>query len=356
MYWKTSLGLDESWETSHGASGKSRVPLLKIPKGALTHHRPEAGGGSPCGARALSEGDCDLCGDRQPMSPCLRARRASAARLTHITQADSDQHGKYADGMISMPVNRVCKPATGSFAGVWMPAGIQSLLFFEREAEKRLCGAGKVKENGDGTATVTFSIPDTASFPTDRIGEYSVTVSGNKGTASWSKDGMSTSGGLSAEAYGTEQLQLLSYDYAGTMWKLRDMGIMPSPTENVVKPNPRLTSGDIEWTEEDQAEADRALAEAKAEDDERLAKIAKAESEGSLTMERASAMGKDAVIQEYRLTEEQTNKLNYEPDSTYISYQNDQLLAHMLFWLWQKDGDTFTEKDGQYWVTIQSTA
>ena len=210
----------------------------------------------------------------------------------------------------------------------------------------------EVKENGDGTATVTFSIPDTASFPTDRIGEYSVTVSGNKGTASWSKDGMSTSGGLSAEEYGTEQLQLLSYDYAGTMWKLRDMGIMPPPTENGVKPNPRLTGGDIEWTEEDQAEADRALAEAKAEDDERLAKIAKAESEGSLTMERASAMGKDAVIQEYRLTEEQTNKLNYEPDSTYISYQNDQPLAHMLFWLWQKDGDTFTEKDGQYWVTI----
>ena len=126
----------------------------------------------------------------------------------------------------------------------------------------------EVKENGDGTATVTFSIPDTASFPTDRIGEYSVTVSGNKGTASWSKDGMNTSGGLSAEAYGTEQLQLLSYDYAGTMWKLRDMGIMPSPTENGVKTNPRLTSGDIEWTEEDQAEADRALAEAKAEDDE----------------------------------------------------------------------------------------
>ena len=210
----------------------------------------------------------------------------------------------------------------------------------------------EVKENGDGTSTVTFSIPDTASFPTDRIGEYSVTVSGNKGTASWSKDGMNTSGGLSAEAYGTEQLQLLSYDYAGTMGKLRDMGIMPSPTENGVKSNPRLTSGDIEWTKEDQAEADRALAEAKAEDDERLAKIAKAESEGSLTMEKASAMGKDAVIQEYRLTEEQTNKLNYEPDSTYISYQNDQPLAHMLFWLWQKDGDTFTEKDGQYWVTI----
>ena len=57
MYWKTNLGLDVKRETSHGASGESRVPHLKIPKGALTHHWPEAGGGSPCGARALSEGD-----------------------------------------------------------------------------------------------------------------------------------------------------------------------------------------------------------------------------------------------------------------------------------------------------------
>ena len=105
MYWKTSLGPDDSQETDHGASGESRVPLLKIPNGALNHHRPEAGGGSPCGAR-----------------------RASAARLTHISHADSDQHGKYAIGMILMLVNRVCKPATGSFAGE-DACGHPSLLF-----------------------------------------------------------------------------------------------------------------------------------------------------------------------------------------------------------------------------------
>ena len=55
MYWKTSLGPDERQETSHGASGESRVPLLKIPKGALTHH-PLAGGGTAFGSSALSEG------------------------------------------------------------------------------------------------------------------------------------------------------------------------------------------------------------------------------------------------------------------------------------------------------------
>ena len=69
------------------------------------------------------------------MSPCLQARRASAARLTHISHADSDQHGKYATGMILMPVNRVCKPATGSFAGedAW---GIHHFSF-SKEKQKR---------------------------------------------------------------------------------------------------------------------------------------------------------------------------------------------------------------------------
>ncbi|MBQ8137294.1 MAG: hypothetical protein IJ174_07670, partial [Clostridia bacterium] len=112
----------------------------------------------------------------------------------------------------------------------------------------------EVKENENGTTTVIFSIPDTASFPTERIGEYAVIVDGSKATASWSKDGMSTSGGLSAEAYGAEQLHLLSYDYADTMEKLRDMGVMPSSAENSAKPDSSLNGGEIEWTKEDQAE------------------------------------------------------------------------------------------------------
>lgn len=56
MFWKTNLGPDVKRETSHGASGESRVPLFKSRKGALTHH-PLAGGGTAFGSRALSEGD-----------------------------------------------------------------------------------------------------------------------------------------------------------------------------------------------------------------------------------------------------------------------------------------------------------
>ena len=106
MYWKTNLGPDVKRETSHGASGESRVPLFKIPKGR-TYSPPARGWWyclrQPCALR----GGCGVCGRLQPMPPCLRARRASAARLTHISHADSDQHGKYAAGMMLMPVNRV---------------------------------------------------------------------------------------------------------------------------------------------------------------------------------------------------------------------------------------------------------
>ena len=186
----------------------------------------------------------------------------------------------------------------------------------------------------------------------DRMGEYTIIVDGNKATASWSKDGAETAGGLKAEAYGPEQLHMLSYDYADTMKELRDLGIMEPSENSTIPKNPRLTGSEIEWTEEDRAEADRALAEDQAQNQKRLAEIAKAETEGTVTVETAMETAKKAIVQEYLLTEEQTKKLNYEPDSTYITYQDGEPLANMLFWLWQKNGDTFTEKDGQYWVTV----
>ena len=136
MYWKTSLEPNESQDTSHGASGESRVSHLKSPKGALTHHRPKAGGGSPCGARALSEGDCDLCGDRQPMSPCLQARRASAARFTHISHADSAQHGKYATGMILMPSTAFANLPPAALPGYGCLRA-SSYFSFSKEKQKR---------------------------------------------------------------------------------------------------------------------------------------------------------------------------------------------------------------------------
>ena len=69
----------------------------------------------------------------------------------------------------------------------------------------------------DGTATVTYEAFDENDFPADRIGIYTVDVKGNHADASWSHDGDSTEGGLTAEAYGAEQLTMLAYHYGETL-------------------------------------------------------------------------------------------------------------------------------------------
>ena len=136
-----------------------------------------------------------------------------------------------------------------------------------------------------------------------------------------------------------------------------DLGIIPTPDYS---PNPRLADGQIdeqEWTDEDQAEMELALAQVEEEEKQRLAKIAEAESRGKITIEQAVATGKDAIIQEYKLTKEQSDKLEYQPDMIYASYESDEPLINLCYCLWQKEivtgyAEDFTEKDGQYWVTI----
>ena len=213
-----------------------------------------------------------------------------------------------------------------------------------------------VKENEDGTTTVVYSTTNDVG-PVSRIGEYTVMVDGPKATVSWSNEGKDTSGGLSAEAYGPDQLHTISYDYGNAMQQLMELEIIPSPDYS---PNPRLADGQIddeEWTEEDQAEWEQALAEVEEDEKQRLAEIAEAESRGKITVEQAADVGKEAIIQEYTLTKEQADKLEYQPDMIYASYENDEPLINLCYCLWQKEGatfsgDNFTEKDGQYWVTI----
>ena len=214
-----------------------------------------------------------------------------------------------------------------------------------------------VTKNEDGTSVVTFWVDDDTGPAPDRVGTYTITVNGSKATVVWSNEGKDTSGGLSAEAYGPDQLHTISYDYTNAMQQLMDLGIIPVPDYS---PNPSLADGQIdeeEWTDEDQAEMELALAQVEEEEKQRLAKIAEAESRGNITIEQAVATGKDAIIQEYKLTKEQSDKLEYQPDMVYASYENDEPLINLCYCLWQKEivtgyAEDFTEKDGQYWVTI----
>ena len=210
----------------------------------------------------------------------------------------------------------------------------------------------QVEEHGDGTITVTYSIGSEVDFPADQIGVYTGEVQGDQTKASWSHDGEDTSGGLMAEAFGPEQLHMLSYDYAGTMRQLTDAGrFHPNPAATPL-PYVKPEEGKAVWTEEDQAEADKALAEEEEADKKRRDEIAKAEAAGKLTVQAAADLAKEAIVQEYTLTEEQKSKLAFEPDSTYITWQEDQPGANLLFWLWQGEDEAFQEKDGQYWVTV----
>ena len=168
-----------------------------------------------------------------------------------------------------------------------------------------------VQIHADGSATVTYAAPR-ADFPWEQMGDYFVEVANGDAQVFWSNDGMDTSGGLNAEAWGKDQLHLLSYDYANTMQHLFNQQGVVSPT-----PQPSSNEGHI-WTSEDEAAALRAIDQAEAANQERLNEIARAEQAGKITMEKASELACQAVCQEYELTGAQRSKLIYRKTAGHI--------------------------------------
>ena len=81
--------------------------------------------------------------------------------------------------------------------------------------------------------------------------------------------------------------------------------------------------------------------------------IEQAHREADEIIQKAKDYAAGLVAKETVVTEAQAKKLLYEADvTTYVTYQEGQPLVHLMFWLWQEDEGPFTEKDGQYWVTI----
>ena len=206
----------------------------------------------------------------------------------------------FAAGLLFSPEYEAAKTAANALQAQY---GLteELLSLFSRSVEKE----------PNGTFTVRYTAPQ-ADFPSEQMGEYTVLISGKQATPMWSNDGKSVSGGLEAEAFGAEQLGMLAFDYAGTMQRLTSSGsLAPAPT-----PNPRLAQESIVWTEEDQAEADRAVMESEEAEQLRLAEIAKAEASGRFSLQQAAEIAMAAVIQEYQLNESQHGALTHEPDST----------------------------------------
>ena len=210
-----------------------------------------------------------------------------------------------------------------------------------------------VKKNEDGSSVVTFWVNEDVGPDPDRVGTYTITVTGSKAAASWSNEGKDTSGGLAAEAYGPEQLYTISRDYENAMKWMTENNIIHQKSADHT-PNPLLAELPPVSAEEDAASY---AAYEEQEMQMLLAEIEKAEAKGTVTVADAVKTGKEAIIQEYRLTKEQSDKLENQLDMTCISYEGDEPLVDLCFVLWQNEGatftgDNFTEKDGQYWVTI----
>lgn len=173
----------------------------------------------------------------------------------------------------------------------------------------------EITQQPDGTFTVTYAAIRT-DLPADQMGDYTIQVTKDGASASWSNDGKDTTGGLTAEAIGPEQLTLLSRDYASTMEQLHISSTEPQPAATPV-----------------------------------LQEESPLNVHGALTIQQASELAREAICQEYALTTQQQEMLLFEEGSTYAPTE-DRPLVTMLFWLWQKEDGSFTEKDGQYWVTV----
>lgn len=173
----------------------------------------------------------------------------------------------------------------------------------------------EITTQADGTSIVTYDVIRT-DLPAEQMGAYTVTITSEGASAVWSNDGKDTTGGLTAEAFGAEQLTLLSRDYAAAMEQLHISTSDPLPAVTPV-----------------------------------LQEASTLNVQGALTIQQASALAKEAVCQEYALTPQQQDMLLFEEDSTYAAAE-DRPLVTMLFWLWQEKDGSFTEKDGQYWVTV----
>ncbi len=176
-------------------------------------------------------------------------------------------------------------------------------------------------QNPDGSSTITYRSVEGI----EQLGLYTVEIKDGKAKATWSLEGKETSGGLKAEAWGREQLQLMVEDYEAVMSFLHQQ----APEQ----PQPATTPS---MTEEDYK---KAAAETKS----------KVLAAAKITRQEAFDLGILALQSEKGLTQEQVKKLiAYEEDDTY-AYQERPLLS-IYYHLSQ--GAQWAEKDGIYVVEI----
>lgn len=196
----------------------------------------------------------------------------------------------------------------------------------------------------DGTTIITYAMVESIVMRENRFGVYTVTVRDGKAEAAWSMDGMDTTGGLDAPAWGAEQLLMYVQNCARVGSYMESHGML----QNAPMVTPAPDGVPDKWEQDKQT----ALSMAK------------------ITLEDAAAIGRDAVIVRYGLTEQQAALLvrfngsdpdGYSDESTYEIIDG-RPLVNLFFHLTQNPGHTredgyyepgeWQEKDGIYVVTV----
>lgn len=185
----------------------------------------------------------------------------------------------------------------------------------------------------DGAVIVTYEMVEGIVMRENRFGVYTVSVRDGKAEAAWSMDGMDTAGGLEAPAWGSEQLLMYVQNYARVGSYMESHGML----QNAPMVTPAPAGVPDKWEQDKQT----ALSMAK------------------IPLEDAAALGQEAVIVRYGLTEQQAAMLvrfdgsapdGYSDESTY-EIVDGRPLVNLFFHLTQKPGE-WVEKDGIYVVTI----
>ncbi len=149
----------------------------------------------------------------------------------------------------------------------------------------------------DGRTVVTYEVVESTVMRENRFGTYIVTVVDGQADAVWSMDGMDTTGGLDAPAWGAEQLLRHVREYATVMSYMETRGML----QNAPMVTPAPAGIPDKWEQNTQT----------------------ALSMGKISLEDAVAIGRDAVIVRYGLTEQQAAMLvrfdGSDPEATVMN-------------------------------------
>ncbi|MBQ9195715.1 MAG: hypothetical protein IJ157_00620 [Clostridia bacterium] len=199
-----------------------------------------------------------------------------------------------------------------------------------------------VNENGDGTATVTY----TGNWDMNYVlGEYTVTVQGKEAKAVWSHDGEDTDGGLEAEAWGAEQLneviRMYRETHETTLYYNKALAIAARHGQEVK--NSLYAKDGEKVTEED---FNRKQAELRAK--------------SGLNEEELLSIARQAVQASYGLDAAQMERLAHNPDLSWYEEKGGRVYYEACLVLIQQPSEDptvwpeYVKMDGEYGVLIDT--